>query len=165
MDANDELKPGTIVMGERNYEAATAIIIGRAQRELRIFDPDLSRGGYQSLLMNQLLEDFLAKARLNRLTIILHDSQFFSTKCPRLIELMKRYSHAITIYLTDEHAQVAQDAFVLADGGDYLHRFHIDHARFKYVHNDEIAAQPLHERFAQLLEETQSTLSVTKLGL
>lgn len=165
MNANDELKPDTIVMGERNYEAATALIIERAQRELRIFDPDLSRGGYQSLLVNQLLEDFLAKDRLNRLTIILHDSQFFSAKCPRLIELMKRYSHAITIYLTDDHAKVAQDAFVLADFGDYLHRFHIDHARFKYVHDDEIAAKPLHERFEQLLDETQSTLSVTTLGL
>lgn len=163
MDA--ELKPNEIVLGERNYEAATALIIEHAQRELRIFDPDLSRGGYQSLQVNQLLGDFLAKDRLNRLVIILHDSRFLLSSCPRLVELMKRYSHAITVYLTDEHAKVAQDAFILADGGDYLHRFHVDHARFKFMLNDEIAAQPLHERFSQLLDETQSILSITTVGL
>jgi hypothetical protein len=162
---NDELKPNQIVIGERNYEAATALIIRRATREIKLFDPDLSRGGFHSVEIHQALEDFLAKDRLNRITVILHDSQFFYTRCPRLIELMKRYTHAMTIYLTDERGHVAQDAFILADRGDYLHRFHVDHARFKYVHEDEVAAKPLHERFEQLLEVTSTTLSVMTTGL
>lgn len=162
---NDELEPNQIVIGERNYEAATALIIRRATREIKLFDPDLSRGGFHSVEIHQALEDFLAKDRLNRMTVILHDSQFFYTRCPRLIELMKRYTHAMTIYLTDERGHVAQDAFILADRGDYLHRFHVDHARFKYVHEDEVAAKPLHERFEQLLEVTSTTLSVMTTGL
>lgn len=162
---NDELEPNQIVIGERNYEAATALIIRRATREIKLFDPDLSRGGFHSVEIHQALEDFLAKDRLNRMTVILHDSQFFYTRCPRLIELMKRYTHAMTIYLTDERGHVAQDAFILADRGDYLHRFHVDQARFKYVHEDEVAAKPLHERFEQLLEVTSTTLSVMTTGL
>jgi hypothetical protein len=165
MSVSDELKPNQLILGERNYEAATALIIARAERELKIFDPDLSRGAYQSLQMEELLRNFLAKDRLNRLIMVVHDTQFLSTRCPRLIELMKRYTHAMTVYITDERAQVAQDAFVLADSGDYLHRFHIDHARFKYCHDDELASKPLHERFEQLFEVTCSTLSVTTTGL
>jgi hypothetical protein len=165
MTVSDELKPNEIILGERNYDAATGLMIESAKRELKIFDPDLSRGGYQSLEIHQSLEDFLAKDRLNRVTMILHDSQFFYTRCPRLIELMKRYTHAMTIYLTDERGHVAQDAFVLADGGDYLHRFHVDHARFKYVHGNEVAAKPLHQRFEQLLDVTSVRLSVSTTGL
>lgn len=165
MNVSDELKPNEVVLGERNYESATRLMIECAERELRIFDPDLSRGGYQSLQLHDSLENFLAKDNLNRVTMILHDSQFFYTRCPRLIELMKRYTHAMTIYLTDERGHVAQDAFVLADRGDYLHRFYVDHARFKYVHGDEVAAKPLHERFEQLLDVTSVTLSVSTTGL
>ncbi|MDP2247521.1 MAG: hypothetical protein Q8J65_05270 [Nitrosomonadales bacterium] len=165
MSVSEELMPNQVVLGERNYEAATALIIAGATRELKIFDPDLSRGGYQSLQLHDLLESFLAKDRLNRVIIILHESHFFIARCSRLTALMKRYTHAMTVYLTDERAQVAQDAFVLADSGDYLHRFHVDHARFKYVHQDEVAAKSLHERFDQLLDVTSSTLSITTTGL
>lgn len=165
MTINHELIPNQVVLGERNYEDATALMLAQAKSELKIFDPDLSRGAYQSLRVHQLLNDFLARDRVNRLTIILHDGQFLTSHCPRLIELMKRYSHAMTVYLTDEHARVAQDAFVLADLTDYLHRFHIDHARFKYVQGDVLAARPLHERFDQLLEATHSRLSPVAVGL
>lgn len=165
MTLSDELKPNEIILGERNYESATRLMIECAGRELKIFDPDLSRGGYHSLEIHQSLESFLAKDRLNRVTMVLHDSQYFYARCSRLIELMKRYTHAMTIYLTDERGHAAQDAFVLADRGDYLHRFHIDHARFKYVHDDEVAAKPLHERFEQLLDVTSVTLSVSTTGL
>ena len=71
----------------------------------------------------------------------------------------------MTVYLTDEQAKVAQDAFVLADNTDYLHRFHIDHARFKYAQGNVLAARPLHERFDQLLEATHSRLSAATVGL
>ncbi|CAG0993583.1 hypothetical protein MTYP_02417 [Methylophilaceae bacterium] len=165
MSVNDALVPNRIILGERNHEAATALLISRAERQLKIFDPDLSRGGYQGRSCHALLQDFLAKNRQNRLTIILHDCRFLTANCPRLINLMRDYSHAITVYLTDTRAHVAQDAFVLADNRDYLHRFHIDHARFKYGLDDQAAAKPLHERFDQLLEATDSILSITTLGL
>ena len=165
MTANHELIPNQVVLGERNYEDATALLLAQAKRELKIFDPDLSRGAYQSLRVSELLNDFLARDQMNRLTIIVHDGQFLMSHCPRLIELMRRYSHSMTVYLTDEQARVALDAFVLADTTDYLHRFHIDHARFKYSQGDVIAARPLHERFDHLLEVTHSRLSAVAVGL
>jgi hypothetical protein len=165
MNFDDALRPNEVLLGERNYETATRLMLERAERELRIFDPDLSRGGYQSLETYQSLASFLSRDRLNRLTIILHDGQFFFQRCPRLVELMRRFTHTVTIYLTDARGHVAQDAFVLADRSDYLHRFHVDHARFKYVNGDELAANPLYQRFEQLLAVTESRLSVSTTGL
>lgn len=165
MDATGELAENQILLGERNYEAATALLLEQAQRQLKIFAPDLSRGGYQSPEVARLLRDFLARDRENRLTIVMHDSRFFMTECPRLVELARLYGHALTIYLTAAHARVAQDAFVLADDLHCLHRFHVDQARFRYRLHDQAAARPLHERFAQLLESTASVLSVDPLGL
>jgi hypothetical protein len=165
MTVNHELIPNQVVLGERNYEEATALLLVQAKRELKIFDPDLSRGAYQSLRVHEVLNDFLARDPMNRVTIIVHDGQFLTSHCPRLLELMKRYSHSMTVYLTDEQAKVAQDAFVLADNADYLHRFHIDHARFKYALGDVPATRPLHERFDQLLEATHSRLSAVAVGL
>ncbi|HEY8354465.1 MAG TPA: hypothetical protein VIK69_05560 [Methylophilaceae bacterium] len=163
--SDHELAPGRVVLGERNYEEATALLLAEAKRELKIFDPDLTRGGYQGARVFELLKAFLARDRLNRITIILHEERFLLGYCPRLIGLMQHYSHAMTVYLTDDSARVAQDAFILADSAAYLHRFHIDHARFRYVLNDVEAARPLHERFDQLLEATRTRLSADTVGL
>lgn len=165
MTGNHVLAPNQVVLGERNYEEATALLLSEARRELKIFDPDLTRGGYQGLRVFELLNAFLARDNLNRLTIILHDGQFLMAHCPRLTDLMQRYSHAMTVYLTDAQAKMAQDAFVLADDAAYLHRFHVDHARFKYMPADVVAAKSLHERFGQLLEATDSRLSAAVVGL
>jgi hypothetical protein len=161
----EELTPNAILLGERAFEAATVLLIAKAERELLVFDPDLSRGGYQGLRCYEVLRDFLAKDRQNRLVIVLHEADFFSAHCPRLQDLFQAYSHAISIYVTDESARVAQDAFVLADGKHYLHRFHINQARFKYVLDDEAAIRPLQERFDQLLEATSSAVFATSTGL
>jgi hypothetical protein len=161
----EELKPDTILLGERLYEAATELLISRAERELLIFDPDLSRGGYQSLNGFEALRNFLARDEQNRLIVVLHEADFFTERCPRLQDLLKTYSHAIEIYLTDDSARVAQDAFVLADRAHYLHRFHINQARFRYVLDDEVAAKPLLERFDQLLEATGSAVFASTTGL
>jgi hypothetical protein len=161
----DELIADTILLGERAFEAATLLMIAACQRELLIFDPDLSRGGYQSLHCHETLQDFLSKGHQNRLTIVLHDATFFLGNCPRLQKLLQTYSHSISVYLTDESAHVAQDAFVLADGKHFLHRFHIDQARFRYVMDDEVAVRPLKERFEQLLDSTSSKISPTAIGL
>ncbi len=161
----EELTPNVILLGERAFEAATLLLIVQAERELLIFDPDLSRGGYQGLQCYEALRDFLEKDRQNRLVIVLHEADFFSAHCPRLQYLFQTYSHAISIYVTDESACVAQDAFILADGKHYLHRFHINQARFKYVLDDEAAIKPLQERFDQLLEATSSAIFATSTGL
>ncbi len=160
-----ELKPDSVLLGERNYEMALNLVIAKAQNDLQIFDQDFTRGDFASLVRYELLRDFLSKNPLSKLTMILQNADFFVNSCPRLFELLKTFGHKMVIYQTNDAAKIAMDCFVIADGRHYLRRFHIDQARFKYNMDDEIEAANLNMRFGELLEETTETVSATKLGL
>jgi hypothetical protein len=164
-DTQHVLPEDQVLTGERAYEQALDLVIASAERELLIFDEDLSQGAYASLERYELIREFLAKNRHNRLVFVLQDTHFFTTRCPRLYELLSVYGHAMTVYETDEQAKAARDCFVLADQKHYLRRFHIDHARFRYAFNDENTANMLNLRFAELLEASSRTISASRLGL
>jgi hypothetical protein len=159
------LKPNTILLGERNYEAALDLIIASAERELLIFDQDFTNGDYASLKRFEIINTFLSKNSLSQLTIILQSSEHFINHCPRLFGLLKLYGHKMTVYETNELAKVAKDCFVIADKKNYLRRFHIDQARFKYAFDDEVEVAALMMRYGELLDETTEAVSTTKLGL
>jgi hypothetical protein len=162
---NTELKPNTVLLGERNYEAALNLVIAQAQHSLQIFDQDLSRGDFASLQRFELIQAFLAKNSLSKLTIILQNSDYFTQHCPRLFELLKLYGHKMVVYETNDHAKIAKDCFVIADKIHYVRRFHIDQARFKFALDDAEECANLNMRFDELLDETTEAVSTTKLGL
>ena len=140
-------------------------MIAEAKDELLIFDQDFTHGDFASAERFNLIADFLGKNPLNKLTIILHGAEFFSTHCPRLYELLETYGHKMIVYETNDHAKIAKDCFVLADKRHYLRRFHIDQARFKFALNDPETTASLATRFEELLEETTEAISASKLGL
>lgn len=160
-----ELTPNQILFGERNYEAALNLIISYAQNELVIFDADFSRGGYNSLKRYELLNQFLAKSNKNKLNIVLLDADYLMQNCPRLLGLLKNYSHLMTIYKTNQAAKIAQDCFIIADQQHVLRRFNKDQARFKFNVDDKILATQINERFSELLAETTEKIASYPLGL
>ncbi len=160
-----ELKPNSIIVGERNYEAALDLVIEQAENELLIFDQDFVHGDYASQKRLEILYHFLSSNPLSKLTIILQSAEHFVNNCPRLFELLKLYSHKMMVYETNDMAKIAKDCFMIADKRHYLRRFHIDQARFKYAFDDEIESANLLMRFGELLEETTEAVSATKLGL
>ena len=160
-----ELKPNTIILGERNYAAALDLVIARAENKLLIFDQDLSHGDYDSLQRAELIQQFLSLKPSSKLTIILQNSEFFVHKCPKLFELLKLYGHKMTIFETNDAAKIAKDCFVIADGLHYIRRFYIDQARFKYALVDTDECANLNMRFDALMDETAEAVSTTKLGL
>lgn len=165
MENYTTLAPDRVIIGERLYENAIDIVLASAQQELLIFDQDLSRGDFASLETFSHFQRFLSENSTSRLTIVLHGTTYFKENCPRLYNLLEIYGHKMTVYETDDTAKHAKDCFILADGQHYIKRIHIDHARFKYALNDIETVKQLHTRFDELLEATQSTLSITKLGL
>jgi hypothetical protein len=169
MSSNDintaTLTPNTIIIGERLYAQAIDLVIQQAQHTLLIFDQDLSHGDYPSVSRYQLLQQFLNLDAHTKLTVVLHHSDYLTTYCPRLMELLTMYGHKMTVYLTNDSAKVAKDCFVIADDLHYVKRIHIDQARFKYALEDAESCANLHMRFDELLEETTYTLSPTQLGL
>ena len=165
MPEMNDLQPNVILHGEQLFATGIDLIIRQAQREIMIFDRDMSIGGCSSPERADALQSFLARGPQNRLTVLLHDTDFMAQRCPRLMRLLQLYSHALTVHKTGEEAHSAQDSFILSDGLHYLHRFHADHARFRYALNDAPAVQELKERFDQIMETSTHTVSATTLGL
>lgn len=151
--------------GEEEYAAAIAEVIGMAEGRLHIFDIDLSSGGYQTIERYEALRQFMTRSRSGMLTIVLHDTAYFERYCPRLINLLKLYSHRISVLKTHEHGRSANDPFVIADEAHYVHRFHADGTRAKLCVHDHAGARALEERFQQLMESSAPAVSATTLGL
>jgi hypothetical protein len=161
----NDLTQNTIILGERDYAAALDLVIAEAKDELLIFDQDFVHGDFASLKRHDLLQHFLSANPLSRLTVILQNTEFFVTQCPRLFKLLEAYGHKMIVYQTNDHAKIAKDCFVLADKRHYLRRFHIDQARFKFALDDAETTASLAQRFDELLQETTEAVSTGKLGL
>lgn len=157
--------PNQIIDSERLYSDAINIILANAQRELLIFDQDLSHGGFASVRKFDLMQQFLSQNITSQLTIILQQTAFFTEKCPRLFSLLNTYGHKMSVHVTNQSVKHAKDCFILADGKHYIKRMHIDQARFKYALNDVASVKPLDTRFKELKEAIQDVVSVTQLGL
>lgn len=162
---DDTLTPDSVILGEHEYIEALDFVITEAQDQLLIFDQDFSTGDYASIKRYGAINSFLNKNPASELTIILQNTDYFTTQCPRLFELLTNFSHKMTVYETNHHAKIAKDCFVLADKQCYVRRFHIDQARFKFALDDEETTASLTNRFDELKQETTHSLSATKLGL
>lgn len=165
MNNDSALPQNQILVGERLYAEAINVILENAQNELLIFDQDLSHGDFASTQKYALLQQFLSRNVVSRLTIILQNAASFHEKYPRLFNLLGIYGHKMAVYETNDSVKHAKDCFILADGKHYIKRIHIDQARFKYALNDADSVEILHGRFEELLEATQGMIAVTKLGL
>jgi len=162
---NAILEPDTIISGEQLYNEAVSLILKSAQRELLIFDQDLSRGSFSSLENFHCLQNFLSANIASELTIILQDAGYFQQKCPRLISLLQIYGHKMRVHVTNSSARHAKDCFILADGAHYIKRIHIDQARFKYALNDRRNVETLNNRFMELTDAIGDTVTLRPLGL
>jgi hypothetical protein len=151
--------------GESEYEEAIDEVIGRAERSLHIFDTDLASGGYNTARRAEALRTFLMKNRANRLVMVLHETEHLTCHCPRLMNLLKLHSHAISILQTHEHGRVASDPVVIADEAHYVHRFHSEGARALQGLGDHAGARQLEERFGQLQEAAAPAVFAVTLGL
>ena len=150
--------------GSQEYDEAIDILLARPQRTLRIFDRQLG-AGYNSVRRYELLRAFLLRSRANRLYIVVHDAATLARDCPRMMNLLRQFSSAITIHETEAQAKRACDPIALADERDYLHRFHYDHARALLALDDPQGAHELLQRFQEIWEASAPAVSATTLGL
>lgn len=151
--------------GPREYEEAINTVISHARHSLRIFDNNLRNEGYNSQERFELLQNFLLRNRANQLTLVLHDTTYLTNECPRMTNLLRQFSHAISILRTTEEARGATDPFIIADDEHFLHRFHYDHPRAALTLNDKEGALDLIRRFNEIVEASEPAVPPTTLGL
>jgi hypothetical protein len=140
-------------------------LIGLAQHQLQVFDTDLSQTGWDKAARADNLSAFLRRAPAARFELILHDTRWMESSCPRLLDLLRRYSSAITVYRTGPGARVAMDPLVIVDGKHFLHRFHVEQPRASLVIDNSQLAGPLVTRFEEIWATGEPGLAGTVLGL
>ena len=150
--------------GMREYEAAIDSLIPQTQSVIRVFDKSLSRA-YNSPQRFELLRRFLLASPRNRLLIALHEVDTLDRVCPRMLLLLRQFSHAISIRETLRPAKHVYDPFVIFDASHYLHRFHYHHLRAARGANDVLGAQQLIDRFGEIWEVSGPTVSANVSGL
>ncbi len=150
---------------EENFHKAVDRLLEQPGRELRIFDPDLS--GLRFNLPERIgrLERFLLASRTHRIYIAIHDTDYVTRYCPRVVILMKRFSHAVQIQRTDEEIRNLQDAFFVLDAAHYVRRPVAAHWRGAIGINDETEALGMRQRFFEIWAASYPAVSPTTLGL
>lgn len=149
----------------RGQIAAIDELIGLARHRIRVFDRDLSQTGWCAAARIDRLASFLREVRGRRLDIIVHDTRYLETACPRMIGLLRIYGHAMTIYRTGTEAKMATDPLLLVDGRHYLHRFHFEQPRAALGIDQPEQTQLLSTRFDEIWATGEPGASGTVLGL
>jgi hypothetical protein len=145
--------------------AAIDELIGLAQQRIRVFDQDLSQMGWNQAPRVERLGAFLRGPQGRRLDIIVHDTSYLESTCPRLLALLRNYGHAMTIYRTGPEARHATDPLLLVDDRHYLHRFHFEQPRATMGTDQPEATRPLAQRYDEIWATGEPGINPTVLGL
>ena len=142
----------TLITTRIEYLGALERVIGMVKRELRIFDPDLSELDFNARSRIEALRRILSGGRVHRVQIALHDVAHVSTRCPRLIDLIRMFPSGLVISRTEGEAARIQDRFVLADENHFVRRPVATQARGVVVLDDPQEAHGMRLRFEEIWE-------------
>jgi len=145
--------------------AAIDDLIALARLRIRVFDQDLSQTGWNLPPRIDRLSAFLRGPRGRRLDVIVHDTNYLETACPRMLKLLRTHCHAMTIYRTGTEAQGATDPLLIVDDRHYLHRFHFAQPRSTMGIEQPEQTRLLANRFDEIWATGEPGINATVLGL
>ena len=150
---------------EGEFNAAFDRFLEQSGREMRVFDSDLRALRLNSPERVAQLERFLRASRTRRIYIVVHDSEYLTRFCPRMMELLKLFAHAIQINRTHEEIRHMQDAFLVLDAQHYLRRPVADSFRGALGLYDETEALGMRSRFQEIWAASYPGVASTTVGL
>lgn len=148
-----------------DFQAAIDRLLSQPGRELRIFDPDLSVFRLNSPERAEALRAFLAASRTARLYIAVHDPEPLIRTCPRMMNLLALYAHAIQVNRTAEEIRELQDSFAVLDRNHYVRRPVARFFRGAAGINDETEALIMRSRFQEIWNASYPSVSASTSGL
>lgn len=135
----------------REYEALFDEWIPQTQAIIRVFDRALPKA-WNSSARSALLRQFLRANTVNRLHVIVHETDAIERELPRVMELARDFGHAFKLRQSPKDARHLYDPFVVFDASHYLHRFHHAHMRAAIGTHDVEGARQLLDRHLELWE-------------
>lgn len=151
--------------GEAEFQKALDRFLEQPGRELRLFDPDLKALRLNSPARVAQLDAFLRASRTRRIYIVVHDTDHLTRQCPRMLALLKLFTHVIQINRTHEEIRQLQDAFLVLDAQHYLRRPVADHFRGAIGLHDETDALAMRSRFQEIWAASYPGVASTTVGL
>ena len=149
----------------QGFQATVERLLDQPGRELRVFDPDASALRLNDPARIERLERFLLASRTRRLYLVVHNTDHLTRQCPRLMILLRRFSHAVQINRTQEEIREVQDAFLLLDAMHYVRRPVAGLFRGAMGLGDENEGQALRGRFGEIWSASYPAVSSTTVGL
>ena len=147
------------------FQTAVDRLTEQPGRELRVFDPDGAALRLNDPQRIARLDRFLLSSRTRRFYLVVHDTDHLTRHCPRLLALLRRFSHAMQINRTHEEIREVQDAFLLLDGMHYVRRPVAGLFRGAMGLGDENEGQALRGRFGEIWSASYPAVSSTTVGL
>lgn len=148
-----------------DFQKALDRFLEQPGRELRLFDPDLKALRLNAPARIAQLENFLRGSRTRRIYIVVHDTDYLTRQCPRMLALLKLFTHAIQINRTQEEIRNVQDAFLVLDAQHYLRRPVAEFFRGAIGLHDETEALAMRSRFLEIWSASYPGVSSTTAGL
>ena len=148
-----------------DYQTALDALIAEAQWRLRFYDATLEKGGLNAAARYQQLRAFCLGNPQRRIEILLDDPTHVQTQCPRLMSLLRDFSHIIEIRQTESDSERPAHGFALADRSAWLKRFDKDALPGLWARDDAAGAVLLHQAFEQLWQRATPNVSASTLGL
>ena len=121
------------------YEAELDQLIVHTHTTLRVFDRKIG-SAFNTPERCEALRTLLLASRVNRVYIVLHETNNIVRDCPRLINLLRQFTHAFFIRQTLKPARGVYDPFALSDDNRIVRRFHYDHSRGAAIEGDAAAS-------------------------
>jgi hypothetical protein len=147
------------------FQAAVDRLLEQPGRELRIFDPDAAALRLNDATRIERLERFLLASRTRRFYLVVHETDHLTRQCPRMLTLLRRFSHAVQINRTHEEIREVHDALLLLDSMHYVRRPVATLFRGAIGLGDENEGQALRGRFAEIWSASYPAVSSTTVGL
>ena len=146
------------------HDQALDELIANAAHIVRIFDKSFGRA-FNSPRRCELMRQLLLARRTNRIYVVLHETANITRDCPRLMMLLKHFSHAMSIHQTLPAARLVYDPFAVADDTRFVHRFHYDDMRGAASVGDIANTRVLIKRFDEIWQASCPAITATTLGL
>lgn len=151
--------------GVADYIAALDTVCASARHTLVVFEKNYEDIGFNSEARYDTLRRFLLASGNNRLRLLAHDPQHLVRFCPRMMMLLRQFSHSMSIFQTPQHLHHVTEPFAVADGAHFVRRFHFDDTRGLLARNDPSGALELGSHFEEMWASSHPCASATAIGL
>lgn len=148
-----------------DYHFALDTLLAGAQRQIRIYDWDLSDGGYETAERIELLKEFCKRGSGREIRILLADDSYLRQHAGQMMRLLSVWGHVLKIRVRDNEPPPAHDCFVLVDEKAVLKRIDKNNAHgvmYPEAHGDAI---DLGLRFDHEWDHAPRRVSAHTLGL